>query len=443
MNFTKNQLIIIGVVGSIVIVFILGLLGIIPGFKKSASIDPNYPTGPVSLTMWGVGDEYSAYGDTVKAYQQLFPNVKINYVKYDDPNVYENELINAFAENRGPDIFMVKNDWVYQHWGKMLPANSFANVSLITPQQVQALFPSVVSNDFVLSGGIYALPLNMDTLALIYNKDIFASDGIVFPPTTWDELVADVTKIRQVDQNKKITLSAIALGGAYNVSNLSDILSVLALQSGSKINSPNGTGVLFDSVFQNVVKFYTQFSDPINPYYTWNESFGNSITSFASGKTAMVLDYYSSLADIKNRNPYLNYGVALLPQTSPQSASQIANYASYWGLAVSKQTKYAYPAWNFVVYLTTSPQISAAYTQATNKLPALLSLINQGLGGDNGVFLRQALTAKTWLQADPQAIESAFEGMVNDILSGKVDLQNAVKAAENSINKMYQPVQTQ
>ena len=443
MNFTKNQLIIIGVVGLIVVVFVLGLLGIIPGFKKSASTDPNYPTGPVSLTMWGVGDEYSVYGDTVKAYQQLFPNVKINYVKYDDPNVYENELINAFAENRGPDIFMVKNDWVYQHWGKMLPANSFSNVSLITPQQVQALFPSVVYNDFVLNGGIYALPLNMDTLALIYNKDVFASDGIVFPPTSWDDLVADVTKIRQVDENKKITLSAIALGTAHNVNNLSDILSVLALQSGSKINNPNGTGVLFDSNFQNVVKFYTQFSDPISPYYTWNESFDNSITSFAAGNTAMVLDYYSSLADIKNRNPYSNYGVALLPQISPQFASQVSNYASYWGLAVSKQTKYAYPAWNFIVYLTTTPQISAAYTQATNKLPALLSLINQGLGGDNDVFLRQALTAKTWQQADPQAIESAFEGMISDILSGKIDLQNAVKAAEDSINKMYQPVQTQ
>ena len=443
MNFSKNQLIIVGVVGFIVVVFILGLFGVIPGFKKQASTDPNYPTGPVTMTMWGVGDEYSVYGDAIKAYQQLFPNVKITYVKYDDPDVYEKELVNAFAENRGPDIFMVKNDWVYQHWGKILPANSFPNVSLITPQQVQALFPSVVYSDFVLNNGIYALPLNMDTLALIYNKDVFSADGIIFPPKSWDDLVNDVVTVRQIDQNKKITLSAIALGGANNVNNISDILSVLALQSGSKINNPNGTGVLLGDDFQKVVKFYTQFSDPINPYYTWNESFDNSVSSFASGKTAMILDYYSSLTDIKNRNPYLNYSVASLPQVNPQSASQIANYASYWGLSVSKQTQFAYPAWNFIVYLTTTSQIASTYSQATNKLPALLSLINQGLGGDNDVFLRQALTAKTWQQADPQAIDTAFRGMINDILSGRIDLTSAVKAAEDAINKLYQPVQTQ
>lgn len=442
MNFTRNQLIIIGVVGLVVVIFILGLFGVIPGFKKSATTDPNYPTGAVSLTMWGVGDEATAFGDTIKAYQQSFPNTKINYVKFDDSKTYESELVNAFAENRGPDIFMVKNSWVYQHMGKMYPANAFTNASLITLQRVQSLFPAVVYNDFVINNGIYALPLNMDTLALIYNKDVFAADGIIYPPKNWDEFVADVAKVRQVDQNKKITLSAIALGGAYNVNNLSDILSVLALQSGNKINNPNG-GVQLDDVFQKVVKFYTQFSDPVNTYYTWNDSFGNSIASFASGKTAMILDYYSSLNDIKNRNPYMNYGVALLPQVNPESASQIANYASYWGLAVSKQTRFAYPSWSFVIYLTTTPQIGATYAQLTNKLPALNSLISQGLGGDNDVFLRQSLTAKTWQQVDPQATESIFEGMINDILSGKLNLQSAVRAAQEAINNLYIPVKTQ
>ena len=436
-GFSKNQLIVIGIVGLVVIVFVLGLFGVIPGFKKTAVSDPNFPTGAVTLEMWGVGDEFSAYSDIVKSYQGVYKNVRLNYTKFDSADTYEKELINALAENRGPDIFMVHSSWVYQHWGKMYPASPL----LLTSQIVAQTFPAVVSKDFVLSGNIFALPLSMDALALIYNKDIFNAKSIVFPPKTWDEFVTDVGKIREIDQNKKISLSAAALGAAYNVNNLPDILSVLAIQSGSAINNPSGDGILFDDAFDRTVQFYTQFSDPISPYYPWNESFDNSLASFAAGKTAMILDYYGSLNEVKNRNAYLNFGIAALPQVNPQNPSQVANRTSYWGLAVSKQTANPYVSWHFIKYLTTNPQVIGGYLSSTGKLPAVLSMIQQNIGGDNDVFVREFLTAKSWYQADPQAIGTVMRGMINDILSGKINLQSAIKAAEESINKLYRPVQ--
>ena len=439
MNFNRTQIIVLGIIAVVVIVVVLGLLGIIPGIKKTTITDANFPTGPVNLTIWGVGDDQTAFADTIKAYQDTYKNVKIDYKKFDDPATYLSELVNALAENRGPDIFMVKSSWVFQQYGKMYPAPA----SVITSQAVSQLFPGVVSKDFVLGGYVYALPLSMDALTLIYNKDIFNSDAIVFPPTTWDEFVADVAKIRQVDSNKKISLSATALGAAYNVDNLSDILTVLALQSGSSINNTGNTGVTFDSVFSRVVQFYTQFADPISPYYTWNESFDNSVTAFSAGKTAMILDYYSTLNDIKNRNAYLNYGVAALPQVTTSDASQIANRASYWGFAVSRQTANPYVSWNFINFLTTNPTYDSLYLQKAGKLPALLSLIYQGLGGDNDVFLKEFLTAKTWYQADAFATDSIWEEMINDILSGKINLDGAVRAAETAMNKLYVPASTQ
>lgn len=439
MNFTRTQLIVIGVVGVVVIGFVLGLLGIIPGFKKTTNTDPNFPTGAVDLKIWGVGDDQIVYGDVIKAYQDTYKNVKISYTKFDDAVTYENQLVNALAENRGPDVFMINSSWVYQQWGKMYPADS----RIITPQVFQQLFPSVVSKDFILSGNIFALPLSMDALTLIYNKDIFNSNSIVFPPKTWDEFVADVVKIRQVDQNKKISLSAAALGAAYNINNLSDILTALDIQSGDTINNSTNTGVTFGTAFNRAVQFYTQFADPVSPYYTWNESFDNSVASFASGKTAMILDYYSSLNDIKNRNAYLNYGVSSLPQVTLNNPSQIANRANYWGLAVSRQTTNPYVSWHFVNFLTTNPTYNSLYLQKAGKLPALLSLIEQGLGGDNDVFLREFLTAKTWYQADAPQTEMILRGMVNDILSGKINLDGAVRAAEGAVNKLYAPAQTQ
>jgi multiple sugar transport system substrate-binding protein len=435
MNFSRNQIIVIGAVGLVIIVFILGLMGIIPGFKKSSIGDPNFPTGSVKLEMWGVGDDSPVFSDVIKSYQDIYKNVRINYTKFNDLATYQKELVNALAENRGPDIFMVNNLWVYGNWGKLYPAPPL----LLTTQVVSQIFPSVVSKDFVLSGNIFALPLSMDALALIYNKDIFNAKSIVFPPATWDEFVSDITKIREIDQNKKISLSATALGTAYNVDNVLDILSVLALQSGSVINNPTNDGIRFDDAFNKTVNFYTQFADPVSPYYTWNESFDNSITSFATGKTAMILNYYNSLNDIKNRNTYINLGIAALPQVTLNNSTQLANWASYLGLAASRQTQNPYVAWHFIKYLTTTPSVSSIYLAAANKLPVLLSLIQQGLGGNNDVFLREFLTAKSWYQADPQAISAAFRGMINDILSGKINTQNAIKATEELINKLYQP----
>jgi multiple sugar transport system substrate-binding protein len=437
MNFSRSQLIVIGAVGLIVILFVLGLLGIIPGFKKTATQDPNFPTGAVSLQIWGVGDDYAAFSDVIKGYAETYKNVKINYTKFDDSAAYQKELVNALAENRGPDVFMVHSSWVYQHWGKMYPASSL----FLTPQAVSQLFPAVVSKDFVLSGNIFALPLNMDALALIYNKDIFNAKSIVFPPKTWDDFIAAVGKVREIDQNKKISLSAAALGAAYNIRNLPDILTALALQSGSIINNPNGDGVLFDDAFNRTVQFYTQFANPISPYYTWNESFDNSLAAFAAGKTAMILDYYGSLNEIKNRNAYLNYGIADLPQVNPANSSQVANRSSYWGLAASKQTLNPYVSWSFIKYLTTNPSVISLYLGVTGKLPALLSMIQQNIGGDNDVFAREFLTARTWYQADPQATDAILRGMINDILSGKINIQGAIKAAEEAVNKLYRPAQ--
>lgn len=437
MNFSQKQIIVLGIIAVVVLIFVLGLLGIIPGFKKENIADPNFPSTKFTMEMWGVGDEYSVYNDIIKAYQQTFPTAKINYTKFDDADTYQKELINALAENRGPDIFMVKNTWAYKHFGKIFPANGLTQTPLITPQEIRSLFPAVVTKDFVINGAIYALPLNMDALALIYNKDVFDSKGIVYPPKTWDEFVSVVSKIKEVDENKKISLAAASFGTAKNINHLKDILSVLMFQSGSIINNPNGEGVSFDDITNRVVKFYTQFSDPVSPYYTWNESFDNSLSTFASRKTSMIFEYYSSLAEIKNRNPYLNYAVADLPQIDLKDSSRVSNASQYWGLTVSKQSQYTYPAWHFIKYLTTTPGVSSIYLEKTTKLPALLSLIQSNLGGDNDVFVRSALTAKSWYQADDDVIEKIFSNMIGDILSGRINLQGAVNAAEEEINNLY------
>lgn len=434
MNLHKGQLIIIGVVLFVVLVVVLGIFGVFPLFKKSGPTDPNFPTTPVTLEMWGVGDSSAAFSSAIKAYTTSAKNVKINYTQFSSLDQYEKALVDALAAKKGPDIFMIHNTWVSKHLNKMMPAYS----SLLTSASVSSLYPAVVSSDFVRDGYVYALPLNLDALALLYNKDIFNARAIVYPPTTWDEVLSLVRTLRVTDTQGKVTTAAIALGGAYNIEPIRDILSVLGLQLGTSFSSPDGSVRLNDTKFSQAVSFYLQFSDPLKDSYTWNESFSPSREALANGQVAMTLDYFSALDAITKKNPFAPIEAVPLPQLSGAVAGSIANFVSYMGLAVSKQSAYPYVAWHFASYLTMSDAVSDTYLQQTGKLPALKTLINKGIqaGDRKSVFLKSFLTAKTWRQADATAIASIFRSMIFNIISGKLDQSKAIGAAQEQINQL-------
>lgn len=431
MNLTKGQIIIIGTVFVLVLVFVLGLLGIIPGFKKeSGPTDPNYPVTQVDLNLWGVEDDYTVLADIIKGYQDVHKNVRINYKKFNSPEEYESALVNALAENSGPDIFMVHNSWLSKHKGKMLPSYS----NFFTPAYFKQVFPDIISNDFVSSeGAVYAAPLYLDSLALIYNKDIFNKKGIIYPPKNWDEFVQTSSQIKEIGLNKNIILAGTALGGAGNVNNLTDILSVLAFQSGSEINKRDG-GVRLEEKFLSALSFYIQFSDPNKSFYTWNEGLGNSLELFSAGKVGMIFDNYRSLAKIKSKNSFLKVEFSSLPQFNSSSP---VNFPNYWGLAVSNRSKNSYVAWDFIRYITVIPEINSAYLAKAQKLPALLALINKDINGANSSFLRSFLTARDWQSPGYFDVDYVFKGMVSDIISGKLDLSKSVRAAESAINLLY------
>ncbi|KKT23115.1 MAG: Extracellular solute-binding protein family 1 [Parcubacteria group bacterium GW2011_GWB1_43_8b] len=435
MNLSRNQIIIVGAGLLIVLVVVLGILGIIPIFQSGGQSngDPDYPTGKVKLVIWGVQDTSASFDTAFQAYKAAYKNVEFQYIKFDSPEKYQETLLNALAERKGPDIFMVHSSWVYENWGKLKAAPA----KIVTTQTVAQLYPEVVSKDFVLSGNVFSLPLYLDSLALIYNKDIFNVKALVSPPANWDETVGDVLKIRELDESKKISLAALALGTSQNINNAPELLTLLMLQSGSFINPKDGSGVFFDANAQKALDFYLQFSDPINPYYTWNEGLDDSLSVFASGKVAMVIDFFGSLAKIKEKNPFLNFGTATLPQLKGALSYQQANVADYWGLAVSAQSLNPYAAWHFVRYLTTNSTAYSQYLQTAGHLPALKSLISQGLGGDNDAFLRGFLIAKTWQKTNYEKIGEILRRTITDILSGKIQRRQALKAAEGEINALY------
>ena len=433
-GLSKQQITILAIVGGIILLIILGVTGIIPIFKSSTTLDPNFPTGKITLEVWGVGDEAAAFADITAAYQAqpVSKSVSVKYTKFDSIDVYEKSLTAALAEGRGPDIFMVKNTWIPKDAAKLQPAP----LSMVSPLTIQQAFPQAILRDMVLTASdsqsyVFALPLHFDALALLYNKDIFNAKTIVYPPKTWDEVVQLIPTLRESDAQKNIQTSPIALGSARTIGNFDDILSLVMLQSGAVINTANG--VLLDGPAQQAISFYLQFANPTNPYYVWSDSLGNARDAFAAQKTAMIIDTHAAIADIRAKNNFINIGTAQVPQLSRET-KDAQTLASYWGLGVSRQTKIPYVAWHFIRFATMTPEVSKAYVQKTNKLPALLSLIEADKNGENSAFLKSFLVAKTWARPDDEKTRQVFGQMLENITLGKMTVSQSARAAQEALN---------
>lgn len=440
----------------------------------------------VPLEIWGPLDDSLVYSDIIDQYKKINPYAgEIKYKKFSQ-DTYRDELIDALASGQGPDIFMINNSWVPYFENKTYPAPAH----LVSEIDIQNNFPDVVSSDFVSNKNVYAVPLSIDSLQMYYNKDMFNAAGISYPPRTWDEFKEDVRILISIDNSGNIVRSGAAIGTTKNVNRFSDIFSMLLLQNGVKMPMKNGDAINFDEGIvgldgkvikagEKSLEMYTQFArinnpdGTTNPFYTWNSQQDNSIEAFASGSTAMMLNYSWQNDGIKSKNSKLNYSIAPVPQVDPSKPITVANY---WGYAVSlnkipintsrnsvqktavvSNDVRAHEAWQFLKFLTlkNSGKVTLYnantknkkdfainfdpannYLEKTKKPAARRDIIElQKTDVLLGTFATGNLIAKNWYKKDANAVESVFLEMINSVNSGKA-LDESLSIAKNRINQM-------
>ncbi|MEE8131629.1 MAG: extracellular solute-binding protein [Candidatus Paceibacterota bacterium] len=383
----------------------------------------------IELTFWGIED-YKNFQSSLESYMQFRPEVRINYRQI-NANSYENNLINALAAGRGPDILMLHNTWLPKHFDKIVAANE----SQIPLANFRQMFPTVAEQDLTSNGIIYSLPLYIDTLAFLYNKDAFDAKAVALPPTQWYEFQNLIPRLRTKNQANQIAHAAAAIGGSEkSISKATDLLSLLMLQFDTQMINQQYSQADFGDRGLEALNFYVQFANPAGPFYTWNDNFQYSIDAFSQGTVDMIFNYAEAIPQIKAKNPFLNLGTALMLQFN---LSQPINYANYWGLAVSNKSQSPAWAWDFILFLTTNSESSLEYLESSGHPPALRTLVNQYLNDpDLGVFAQQALTARSWYQPDSTAVKQIFSDMIESILNGRLVSNKALEQAENEISSL-------
>ena len=423
-------------VGSIAVAVFLTVILILRGIGGDT-------TQSATLEFWGVFDDRNAFDKVITDFQGQNPGIKVLYRQFSYEE-YEKSLIDALATGTGPDIVMVHNTWLPKHGDKLkvlsdkIPGQK---QPLLTIQDYKTNFVDVAFSDFVFNNQIYGLPLYVDTLALFYNKDIFNSAGITRPPQDWEEFNSDIETITRLDSSGQITQSAAAIGTARNINRSTDILSALMIQTGVRMTDTDNRSVSFAGRVNNspvgelALKYYTDFANPSVRTYTWNDVQHYSVDAFTGGKTAMMLNYSHEVEVLKNKSSRLNFGVAPMLQVS---STDVKNYANYWGVGVTANSKFPNESWRFIAYLA-SKEGAQSYLSATLRPSARRDLIElQRNDLDLGVFAVQALSARSWYQIDNMAIETIFADMIDDVNFGRASVKESLENAESRVNVLMQ-----
>jgi len=159
-------------------------------------------------------------------------------------------------------------------------------------------------------------------------------------------------------------------------------------------------------------------------------------TGFANGTIGMIIDYQSAESLIIARNPRLNFAVAPLPQLRPDSPVVPARYH---GLAVSNKSLLPALAWEFILYTTTNAQVADNYLIASNRSPALRSLIQANIDSPaHGVFASQALIARSWNMPASEDVFAIFNTMIQSVRNNTATPREALANAERAINALVQ-----
>lgn len=405
---------------------------------------------PVTLNYWRVFDDQASLAPIINAFQNSRKNVKIN-LRILRPEEYESVLLNAWAEDRGPDIFSIPISWLPRYENKISPMPDkikqvigetvdagglneriqFGLKIIPTPtqQEIRQNYIDTVAQNVIRDNKVYGLPLGTDTLGLFYNKTIFNNAGISLPPSTWEQFTTVVKKITVINQKGEILRSAVALGTGTNVTRAFDILSTLMIQNGIQMSvgsnvtfASQGRGESYFPVLETL-RFFTDFSNPVKENYTWNSSYPDALQAFAQGQTAMFFGYSYHVRQIKALNPSLNFSIAPFPQIDGTTTP--VNYASMFIETVPKKTKNIDAAWDFITFATAEKNVTS-YLEYTKKPSVLRNLIPLQLSDETvGPFASQVLVARSWYQGyDFPRAERVFLNMIDNFLKLPAGISN-------------------
>lgn len=413
-----------------IIVLTAFIICIIAGVVAFASFKGNNSSTELpAITVWGTfpSSLFEQYVSKINLNRAQV--LKITYSQISETS-FDRTFIEALARGQGPDAILIPQDLLHKHEDKVVPIP----YTVLSQRDFQNTFIKQAEL-YLTTNGSLALPFIVDPLVMYWNRDTFTNAGVALPPIYWDEFTGLNTKMTQKDVNSNVRKSAIAMGEFNNISHAREILGTLFLQSGNPVtyrdSSNNLTSALGNRAYVGLttsipaLDFFTQFSNPSSPNYSWNRSLPNSKSSFLSGNLATYFGFASEIKDLRDKNPNIDFDAAPLPQA--RSGKIRATYGAMYGFSIVRSTANANSAFGVLTQLV-SPAALTELVTLSYLPPVRRDMLSQGSKDTYlAIFYDSALISKGWLDTNKAQSDAIFKKITESVSSGKKTTSDALQ----------------
>lgn len=300
--------------------------------------------------------------ELIKEFEEANPGIKVKQTTF--PYEQFNEKVAAqVPAGKGPDVINLFYGWVPKYvdsgYLQPLPQDAFPH-----DQMEEQFFPLIEA--VKLDGEYWTIPTAVRTLALFYNKDLFAEADLDpnAPPQTWDELADYAQKLTKTDQSGRLEQSGLAWEPGQQAHHW--LRDGLTYQAGGKVLSDDRRTVVWGDgpegleAFNYWISFPTELATSKVGFYT------DDVTAFSTGKAAMNIDGSFRIGTLQQDAPDLNYGIAPLPAKDEKSTN-----SSFWsnGIAAGVEGEKLDASVKFLQFLT-SDDVMERWLDAIGELPA-------------------------------------------------------------------------
>lgn len=306
------------------------------------------------LMGWSSSDaENARLQQMVDNFNAANPDLNVTLSQVPD---YDTKLQVSMAGGSPPDVFYVDSFKFYdlQQAGALEPLGDRI-------EGADDFYPNLAAA-FTADGTLYCAPKDFSTLALIYNKKMFADAGVAEPTAdwTWDDLRSAAEALTDAEQ------------GVYGISWNPDLARWLAFlyQAGGGITSADmSTMTLNTEAAKTAMDFYVNMVKDGFAAQAADLDSGWPGEAFGRGRAAMVVEGNWIVPFLSDQYPDIEFGVAELPAGPGGKAT--LTFTVCYAVAANGQHKDA--AVRLVNYLA-GPEGMKAWTDLGLAMPTRKSL---------------------------------------------------------------------
>ncbi len=375
--------------------------------------------GTTTLTFW---QYYTPGGqaDWLKAQTAKFeadnPGVKVQLVQVVGSQ-QDQKLLAAVATGKGPDV-LINN--IVVDFPTLVAGGVMKDITAewdAYPDKDQYPEAAAWKND----GKVYNLLSYTNLLGMYYNKDVLASVGIGEPPTTLEELEADMAKVEAGGKYE-----ALAESGAPTVEGAWLFAPQLL---GQGINYCNFGGQPVTDAFNRIADWAQKGYLP-KATATWDQN--AAWQQFMTGKYAFGFNGNWQLGNVKKAK--FAYGTVQFP---PPTGGTSVVYPGGEGIAIGAQSKHPDLAWKYIQQVFLSKDGGQSLFTSAGSIPVRADVASvPEIKNDTFVqpFVKAAQTSGQWPNNPKTAeMQTALGKAVSGVISGQLSGPEGADAAVQNI----------